>query len=233
MPKRVFPCASPQTRHILSRQLRRWLAFRSAAIHRAHYGLFALDADGVRDAAVCLVAPRDFLGKDDDIGIARFPVRPQSRHSLMDVPIDPVSRYLNSFESTIGCCWVVALLMRAHGTTTSPRHRPLPVRSCRLPCPILLVTLVFRYRICVRINVGLCSIDRIRMDIDNSEGYLGPGQHLSASKHWLLWNPHVTPSPLKETHYICTPTLHLYSNMHSFDQLHWAVALCAVAMEMA
>ena len=76
LPKRVFPCRSPEeVRASLPRGVD-VLAFQCRnPIHRAHYELFirALEANNVRKDAVCLVHPTCGPTQDDDIpGIVRY-----------------------------------------------------------------------------------------------------------------------------------------------------------------
>ena len=75
LPERVFPCASPAEVRATLPAGTDVLAFQCRnPIHRAHYELFvrALEADNVRDGAVCLVHPTCGPTQDDDIpGVAR------------------------------------------------------------------------------------------------------------------------------------------------------------------
>lgn len=75
LPDRVFPCATPADVRATLPPGADVLAFQCRnPIHRAHYELFtrALDADNVREGAVCLVHPTCGPTQDDDIpGVAR------------------------------------------------------------------------------------------------------------------------------------------------------------------
>eukprot|EP00232_Nephroselmis_pyriformis_P023811 CAMPEP_0182857086 /NCGR_PEP_ID=MMETSP0034_2-20130328/2841_1 /TAXON_ID=156128 /ORGANISM="Nephroselmis pyriformis, Strain CCMP717" /LENGTH=455 /DNA_ID=CAMNT_0024988283 /DNA_START=40 /DNA_END=1407 /DNA_ORIENTATION=+ len=76
LPTRVFPCQSPKEVRAQLPAGADVVAFQCRnPVHRAHYELFtrALDAENVRDNAVCLVHPTCGPTQDDDIpGIVRY-----------------------------------------------------------------------------------------------------------------------------------------------------------------
>jgi sulfate adenylyltransferase len=76
LPKRVFPCATPEEVRATLPEGEDVVAFQCRnPIHRAHYELFtrALHADNVSKNAVCLVHPTCGPTQDDDIpGIVRY-----------------------------------------------------------------------------------------------------------------------------------------------------------------
>jgi ATP sulfurylase len=82
LPKRVFPCATPDEVRATLPEGEDVVAFQCRnPIHRAHYELFtrALKADNVSDNAVCLVHPTCGPTQGDDIpGIVRCRSAPLS-----------------------------------------------------------------------------------------------------------------------------------------------------------